>query len=75
MGCGTRSDKLRRGINERIQTLLQEHMDLPPEYTRETYARSREIQDALNGLYDIKRRFLSPPPHDKPSACDEEPLY
>ena len=71
MGWVIRRDGLRLIVEERIEALLGELLDLPAEYTPEAYRRWREIQNALGGLYDIKRRFLDSLQSDEPSDSEE----
>ena len=61
-------------LERRIEALKQELTDLP-EYTPEAYMRWLKIQEALTGLYDIKRCFLDSPKSDKPLTCFDELLY
>ena len=71
MGRVTQRNGLRLRVEKRIKALLGELLDLPAEYTPEAYRRWREIQNALGGLYDIKRRFLDSLQSDEPSDSEE----
>ncbi len=71
MGRVIQRDGLRLRVEGRIEALLGELFDLPAEFTPEAYGRWGEIQSALRGLYDIKRRFLDPPQPDEPSETEE----